>query len=87
MSLVDRAPLIGRASELAQLVAVLHDGRPGVVLIGHGGVGKTRLARAAVAVEAARGVEVAATVATRSTASVPLGALAGLVDDPDVRPE
>lgn len=56
-------------------------------MIGPGGVGKTRLARAVVAAEADAGAEIAIVIATRAAATVPLGALAPLVDDPGDRPE
>jgi DNA-binding CsgD family transcriptional regulator len=51
--------LVGRASELAQLAALLDAAQPGVVLIeGEAGIGKTRLLEALDAMAAARGVPV-----------------------------
>src|SRR2546423_12386508 len=42
-------PLLGREAELAHLMEAIAAGRPGVVLAGASGVGKTRLAREALA--------------------------------------
>jgi DNA-binding CsgD family transcriptional regulator len=50
-----------------------------VVLAGAAGVGKTRLARAALAAAEAKGWAVSWAVATRAAASIPLGALAHLL--------
>jgi DNA-binding CsgD family transcriptional regulator len=80
------SPLIGRVRELDDIVGALASG--GVVIDAPAGVGKSRLARAAIA-QAERGG--AATVwvqATRSAASIPLGAFAAVLgpaaraDDP-----
>jgi AAA ATPase domain len=52
-----RWPLIGRAEELALICGLIHrrDGPGGVVLAGSAGVGKTRLAREALAAAEQRG--------------------------------
>ena len=55
------------------------DGSRGVVLMGPAGVGKSRLAREAIAEAGDRGALVEWVHATRSAATVPLGALAGLL--------
>jgi DNA-binding CsgD family transcriptional regulator len=77
--------LVGRRSELERITAARAEGATGVVLVGPAGVGKSRLARAAV--DDAREIGKAQTSwaqATRSAATVPLGAFAGLIPD-DVR--
>ena len=65
-------PLVGRDAELRAVAAAVR-GSAGVVLAGAAGVGKTRLARAAV--PAGRWVQ-----GTASGRGVPLGAFAGVVD-------
>ena len=73
-------PIVGRADELGQISSALGgDGRSGVVLIGPAGVGKSRLARASITEAGERGALVEWVHATRSAATVPLGALAGLL--------
>lgn len=75
-------PLVGRAAELDRVAGAL--ARPecsGVVLIGEGGVGKTRLATECLALAEQSGFSTARAVATRSTASITLGALAPLLPD------
>lgn len=68
--------LVGRTDELAQIAAALTDANTtGVVLVGPGGVGKTHLARHALATAAASGFAVAEILATRSASHIPLGAL------------
>lgn len=74
-------PLVGRAEEL-QLIDELARRRsasPGAVLAGAAGVGKTRLAREALAAAAARGVTTRWVVATASARALPLGAFASVV--------
>ncbi len=81
-------PLVGRAGELSMLKSLRDEGRPGAVLSGAAGVGKSRLAREALAAAAERGALTEWVQATRSAAAVPMGALAGLLaggsrsDDP-----
>src|SRR4051812_20133863 len=72
-----RWPLAGRSEELAMVAAALPRG--GVVISGSAGVGKTRLATEAARVAAERGFEVAWVRATRSAATIPLGAFAPLL--------
>ena len=78
-------PLVGRAAELERMAGLraAEDGR-GVVLSGPAGVGKSRLAHDAVAAADADGAAVTWIRATRSAATVPLGAFAGLLP-PGVR--
>ena len=75
-------PLIGRVRELESLVAARTNPRcHGAVLIGAAGVGKSRLAREALSTAAADGACVQWVHATRSAATVPLGALTEIVPE------
>ena len=71
-------PVVGRDEELAIILAQLQERGRSVVIGGSPGVGKTRLAREALAL--AGGEHVRSVTATRSAASTPLGALLGVVD-------
>ncbi|MPZ00126.1 MAG: AAA family ATPase [Actinophytocola sp.] len=81
-------PLTGRADELQFVDAALRrpGGPRGVVLVGAAGVGKTRLAREALAVAAKRGLATKWAVATCSARELPLGAFAGLLGALDKDP-
>jgi DNA-binding CsgD family transcriptional regulator len=71
-------PLVGRAAELARIARVRADADCcGVVLSAAAGIGKSRLARDAVAAAEADGAAVTWIRATRSAATVPMGAFAG----------
>jgi DNA-binding CsgD family transcriptional regulator len=73
-------PLVGRQAELEALAAALGDTRAdGVVLAGAAGVGKTRLAREALAQAVAAGWGVEWVAATRAAASIPFGAVSYLL--------
>jgi DNA-binding CsgD family transcriptional regulator len=72
-------PLVGRRAELEMLAVALGDTRAGVVLAGAAGVGKTRLAREALARAEAAGREVEWVAATRAAASIPFGAVSHLL--------
>ncbi len=75
-------PLVGRATELDRVASALaRSDCSGVVLIGPGGVGKTRLASECQALAEQSGFSTARVVATRSTAGITLGALAPLLPD------
>jgi DNA-binding NarL/FixJ family response regulator len=71
-------PLAGRSEELSRISELTRrrDGPAGVVLAGPAGVGKTRLAREALAVAEQRGVLTRWVVATASARALPLGAFA-----------
>ncbi|MFN2534079.1 MAG: LuxR C-terminal-related transcriptional regulator [Pseudonocardiaceae bacterium] len=71
-------PLTGRAEELRVISGLTRhrDGPVGVVLAGAAGVGKTRLAREALAVAKQRGVLTRWAVGTASARALPLGAFA-----------
>lgn len=81
-------PLIGRAAELEAIARARADGLSGVVVHAPAGMGKSRLARAALAQAQLDGAKVAWVQATHAAASVPLGAFAGVIprevrsDDP-----
>ena len=80
-------PLVGRESELAEISwALTSQNSRGVVIIAAPGVGKTRLAREALAEAAANGAFTIWVQATRSAATIPLGALASLIPA-DTRPD
>lgn len=74
----DGWPLTGRAEELRLIggLTVRGDGPAGVVLAGAPGVGKTRLARAALAAAEQRGATTRWAAATASARGLPLGAFA-----------
>lgn len=72
-------PLVGRRSELELISGIRDAGGTGVVLAGRAGVGKSRLARATVDSARDDGAHVSWAQATRSAATVPLGAFAGLL--------
>jgi DNA-binding CsgD family transcriptional regulator len=72
-------PLVGRQAELEALVADIREARGGVVLAGAAGVGKTRLAREALARVQAVGRDVEWVTATRAAASIPFGAVSHLL--------
>jgi tetratricopeptide (TPR) repeat protein len=72
-------PLVGRQAELEALVADIREARGGVVLAGAAGVGKTRLAKEALAGVHAVGRDVEWVAATRAAASIPFGAVSHLL--------
>ena len=72
-------PLIGRAAELELIAGARAAGVPGVVLLAGAGVGKSRLARAALVAAEQGGAATVWVQATRSAASVPLGAFASVI--------
>jgi DNA-binding CsgD family transcriptional regulator len=73
-------PLVGRRAELEALSAVLADTHPGgVVLASAAGIGKTRLAREALARAKAAGWDVEWLAATRAAASIPFGVVSHLL--------
>ncbi|TQF73647.1 AAA family ATPase [Rhodococcus spelaei] len=80
----ERWPLVGRDDELAfvgKALGGIHRRGSGVVLAGAPGVGKTRLARDALAAAARQGATVRWVVATHSARAVPLGALSRYLGD------
>ncbi len=83
MSIAVSWPLVGREYELQQVADARAQARCAVVISGPAGVGKSRLAREALD-GAASGAVAGWVQATRSAASVPLGAFAAVLA-PDVR--
>jgi DNA-binding CsgD family transcriptional regulator/tetratricopeptide (TPR) repeat protein len=70
-------PLTGRAGELRIIEAAIGDpDASGIVICGAAGVGKSRIAREALALAASKGYEVRWAVATSSARQLPLGAFA-----------
>jgi DNA-binding CsgD family transcriptional regulator len=76
-----RWPLVGREHELDLIDRCRGRGDGAMVVTGRAGVGKSRLAREALARSAGLGAQTRWVQATRSAASVPLGAFAGLLPD------
>ena len=73
-------PLVGRRSELEVLSTVLADTPAGgVVLAGDAGIGKTRLAREALARAEGTGWKIEWLAATRAAASIPFGVVSHLL--------
>ncbi len=72
-------PVIGREEELERIAQARVTGAGGVVLYAPAGVGMSRLAREALARAQHRGAMTVWVQATRSAASVPLGAFAALI--------
>ena len=73
-------PLVGRAEQLAEMSALLVDGRgPGVLLTGEAGVGKSRLAAEVLDRCARDGVHVVRTSGAEASSGMPFQAMAGLV--------
>src|SRR6478609_5046918 len=78
-------PLVGRDTELIRITEAMGDADcRGVVVSAGAGVGKSRLAREAHAAAQRSGALAVWAQATRSSATIPLGAFAGLIPD-DVR--
>ena len=75
-------PLTGRAEELRRVAAATRPGAAGIVVAGPAGVGKTRLAREALAVPRGRGATVVWAHGSTAARPLPLGAFAGLLDVP-----
>lgn len=75
-----RGRLVGRDRELAQITSARVTGESaGVVLVGAAGVGKTRLARAALMTAAEQGAAFEWAQATRSAATIPLAPFVGML--------
>jgi DNA-binding CsgD family transcriptional regulator len=75
-------PLTGRDEELRRVAAAIRPGAAGIVVAGPAGVGKTRLAREALAVRGRRGATVVWAHGSTAARPFPLGAFAGLLDVP-----
>ncbi|ANC30764.1 LuxR C-terminal-related transcriptional regulator [Isoptericola dokdonensis] len=75
-------PLTGRDDELRTVAAAVRAGAAGIVVAGPAGVGKTRLAREAVALAARGGAQVLWAHGSAVARPLPLGAFAGLLDVP-----
>src|SRR5687767_15261664 len=75
-------PLTGRDDDLRRVVAAIRPGAAGIVVAGPAGVGKTRLAREALAVHGGRAATVVWAHGSTTARPLPLGAFAGLLDVP-----
>src|SRR5690348_4061920 len=75
-------PLTGRDEELRRVAAAIRPGAAGVVVAGPAGVGKTRLAREALAVAGGRGATIVWALGSTAARPLPLGAFAGMSDVP-----
>jgi DNA-binding CsgD family transcriptional regulator len=76
-----RWPIVGRGEELAIIERARAAETSAVVLLGPAGVGKSRLARETLRRAEEEGLVTRWVQATRSAASVPLGAFAGIIPD------
>ena len=77
-------PLVGRRAELDMLAAATQDvGAGGVVLAGAAGLGKSRLAREALAQAESAGRATEWVAATRAAASIPFGAVSRFLPPAD----
>ncbi len=75
-------PLTGRAEEMRLIAAAISDAdAAGIVVWGAAGVGKSRVAREALAAAGSRGAEIRWTVATTAARTLPLGAFASFAGD------
>ncbi|HUA48187.1 MAG TPA: AAA family ATPase [Solirubrobacteraceae bacterium] len=72
-------PLVGRESELARVAEARASGAPGVVVRAPAGIGKSRLAREALAEAERKGTSTLWVQGTHSAATVPLGAFAPFI--------
>ena len=68
-------PLVGRTSELAQLVDDVTAPQPGAVIVGPAGIGKSRLGREVLAAVGAQARPTRRIVGTPAGASIPFGAV------------
>src|SRR5579884_3539734 len=75
----DEWPFVGRADEISRLTRRVVGEGTSVVLVGPTGVGKTRLGRRLVDAAVDAGLARAQVTASRTTADIPFGAIAGLV--------
>lgn len=75
-------PLTGRDVELRRAAAAIRPGAAGIVVAGPAGVGKTRLAREAVALPERRTATVVWAHGSTAARPLPFGAFAGLLDVP-----
>lgn len=75
-------PLTGRDEELRRVAAAIRPGTAGVIVAGPAGVGKTRLAREALAGSVRHGETVVFAQGSTAARPFPLGAFAGLLDVP-----
>jgi DNA-binding CsgD family transcriptional regulator len=75
-------PLTGRDEELRSVASAIRPGAAGIVVAGPAGVGKTRLAREALAVPGGRKATVVWAHGSTAARPLPLGAFAGLLDLP-----
>ncbi|MFE6645199.1 LuxR C-terminal-related transcriptional regulator [Nocardioides sp. NPDC057772] len=75
-------PLTGRDDELRRVAAAIRPGAAGVIVAGPAGVGKTRLAREALAGSVRHGETVVFAQGSAAARPFPLGAFAGLLDVP-----
>jgi DNA-binding CsgD family transcriptional regulator len=74
-------PFVGRTEELALIAAARDRGTTcGVVLTGPAGVGKSSIARSAARAAEQAGARLTWVHATRSAATIPMGAFAGLIE-------
>ncbi|MHA7651345.1 AAA family ATPase [Mycobacterium sp. ML4] len=85
--MLDQRPLIGRDAEIGEILRAIADVTVrGVALAGKAGVGRSRLAREAVAAAATAGWTVRSIAATATSCAIPLGAFSRWTDDVETAP-
>jgi DNA-binding CsgD family transcriptional regulator len=72
-------PLIGREEIVARVEGMLDGRSGGIVLVGDGGIGKSRIASEVIRLGGEHGYATASTVGTHAATSIPLGALSHLL--------
>lgn len=84
---LDQWPMIGRNHQIGEIArSIADDAARGVALAGKAGIGKSRLAREAVAAAAANGWTVRSVAATATSRAISLGAFSQWTDDVESAP-
>jgi DNA-binding CsgD family transcriptional regulator len=79
--MAELAPLVGRERIVAHARGLLDAEGGGIVLVGEGGIGKSRIAAEVLRLGSEHGYATASTVGTLAAAAIPLGALSHLLPD------
>lgn len=85
--MLDHWPLVGRDDDVGEIVrSIVGDASRGVALAGKAGVGKSRLAREAMAAAAGAGWTVRSIAATATSCPIPLGAFSQWTEEGETAP-